>query len=355
MKKLAFSLLAIVIALLLLEVGARAYEAALPHREMPLPLPGRATAEELAGMEAAAAARRKELPPVRLSADEERGWGLPAGTVGMEGGVPVRYNTLGLRGPEVAPRASGEERLLTLGDSSIYGQAVPEDAVFSSVAAVALQKSWNRPVTAVIGGVPGYSSTQALALLKKLGRRVEPTWVVIGTLWSDVYAGDARQMEEEKNLLHQLAFYRLSVLLLSPWLNPQKVGYMQGRQDIGGQDGPPPRTSLDDYHKNLTEMVAEAKKIGARPAFVILPAPLDFDKMPPPDVVERYRNQLRELAAQESAPLLDGPLLFEKAGGTVAHFGDQVHPNANGHQLLGKLLADVIGQQSPVSLPGESP
>ncbi|HNH49220.1 MAG TPA: GDSL-type esterase/lipase family protein, partial [Myxococcota bacterium] len=288
-------------------------------------------------------------------ADEERGWGLPAGTVGMEGGVPVRYNSLGLRGPEVVPREPGEERLLTLGDSSIYGQAVPEDAVFSSVAAVALSKNWHRPVTAVIGGVPGYSSTQALALLKKLGQRVSPTWVVIGTLWSDVYAGDARGMEDEKNFLRKLAFYRVSVQLLSPWLSPQKVGYMQGREDIGGQDGPPPRTSLDDYHKNLTEMVAEAKKIGARPAFIILPAPMDFDKMPPPDVVESYRNQLRELAAQESAPLLDGPALFEKAGGTVAHFGDQVHPNANGHMLLGTLLADVIGQQSPVSLQGSSP
>jgi lysophospholipase L1-like esterase len=350
MKKLAFSLLAIVIALLLLEAGARGYEAALPRREMPLPLPGRATAEELAGMEARAAALRKDLPPIPLSADEERGWGLPAGTVGQEGGVPVRYNSLGLRGPELLPREPGEERLFTLGDSSIYGQAVPEDAVFSSVAAVALRKSWGRPVTAVIGGVPGYSSSQSLALLKKLGQRVQPTWVVIGSLWSDVYSGDARRMEEEKNFLRQFALYRLSVVLLSPWLSPEKVGYLRGREDIGRDNGPPPRTSLEDYRKNLEEMVAEAKKLGARPAFVILPAPLDFDSMPPPETVGGYRQEIRELAAREGAPLLDGPLLFAKEGGTVAHFGDQVHPNANGHLILGKLLADVIGQQSPVSL-----
>ena len=355
MKKLAFSLLALVLALLLMEAGARAYMASLPRREMPLPLPGRATAEELAGMEARAAALRKELAPVPLSADEERGWGLPAGTVGVEGGVPVRYNSLGLRGPELAPREPGEERIFTLGDSSIYGQAVPEDAVFSSVAAVELRKTWGRPVTAVIGGVPGYNSTQSLALLKKLGPRVQPTWVVIGSLWSDAYSGTAREMEAEKNLLRKLALYRLSVVALSPWLSPQKVGYLRGREDIGRENGPPPRTSLEDYQKNLAAMVAEAKSLGARPAFVILPAPLDFDSMPLPEVVETYRQQLRELAAKEGAPLLDGPLQFPKAGGTVAHFGDQVHPNANGHLLLGQLLADAIGQESPVSLRPVSP
>lgn len=341
MKKIAFSLLTVLLCLLALEGLSRLWEGAQPRRQMPLPLPGRANREELATMQAQAR-QEGSLPPIPLSADEERGWGLPAGTVGVEGNIPVRYNRLGLRGPEVSPRAADEERLFTLGDSSIYGQAVPEDAVFSSVAAKALSQTWGRPVSAVIGGVPGYSSTQAEALLRKLGKEVQPTWVIIGTLWSDVYPENARTLQQQADFLRKFAIYRVGVSLLTPWLAPQKVGYLNGRGDVGGGDGVPARTSLEEYRKNLETMVQETLSLGARPAVLILPAPLDFDPVPPPATVLEYRDVLRELASRYHAPLVDGPRDFPAAGGTVAHFGDQVHPNANGHLLLGQLLAKAL-------------
>jgi lysophospholipase L1-like esterase len=339
MKKPLFALIVLLVSLLTIEGIARLLEPQSPARTMPLPIPGQPSPQTRALLQAEA--EHQQLPPVALSVDEERGWGLPASSLSMEGTIPVRTNMLGLRGPEIQDKQPGEIRLFTLGDSSIYGQGVPEEAVFSSEAARILREKWQLPVTAVIGGIPGYSSDQALKLLQKLGPLVKPDRVVIGALWSDLYAGDSH-FHQEKTALQQLASYRILLSLLAPLLPAQKVGYMEGRQDIGFDSGPPPRTSLKDFKKNLQQLVEETEKLGAKPVFVILPAPLDFDTVPPPASVQQYREAIKTLSEQENAPLLDGPARFAAAGGTVAHFGDQVHPNAQGHLLLGRLLADAM-------------
>lgn len=342
-RRPAFVFITVMVGLVLCEAAARGLESLSPKRSLPLPIPGQVSGAEAAALSRKMQAARAQLPPIPLVPDETSGWALPAGAVGQEGTIVVRYNALGLRGPELGERSDGEERLLTLGDSSIYGQAVAENQVFSSVAADLLGKAWGRPVTPVIGGVPGYSSDQSLLLLKKLGARVEPTWVIIGSLWSDVYAKDARDWERTRSFLSQFASYRLLLRGLTPLLSPQKVGYMDGREDVGAlSNGPPPRTPLSDYRANLQAMVEETRKIGAKPAFLILPAPLDFDTLPPPETVLAYRNVMRDVATEAAAPIVDGPALFVSHGATVAYFGDQVHPNGYGHRLLGELLAEQL-------------
>jgi lysophospholipase L1-like esterase len=101
-------------------------------------------------------------------------------------GEEYRVNALGLRGPELgAPDAL---RVLSLGDSSIYGHSVRIDEVFTSVVAARLNAA--RPVPAVegvIGGIPGYSSYQSIRLLDRVGEAVAPDIVVIGNMWSDTF------------------------------------------------------------------------------------------------------------------------------------------------------------------------
>lgn len=53
------------------------------------------------------------------------GW---TGVQNVEGrGVAVTMNSLGMRGPEVGPRAAGEKRVLVLGDSFMWGMGVDGD------------------------------------------------------------------------------------------------------------------------------------------------------------------------------------------------------------------------------------
>ena len=56
--------------------------------------------------------------------DRERTWALPREQEPHPGGW-TRTNSLGMRGPELKPRAKDEQRLFTMGDSSVFGIGVP--------------------------------------------------------------------------------------------------------------------------------------------------------------------------------------------------------------------------------------
>ena len=64
-----------------------------------------------------------------------RAWALPPNTEMVETNVAVRVNNMALRGPELPTKQADELRILTLGDSSVFGFGVAESEVFSSVAA----------------------------------------------------------------------------------------------------------------------------------------------------------------------------------------------------------------------------
>ena len=101
-------------------------------------------------------------------------------------GEEYRVNALGLRGPELG--GGDALRVLSLGDSSIYGHSVRIDEVFTSVVAARLTAARpTPPVEGVIGGIPGYSSYQSIRLLDRVGEAVAPDIVVIGNMWSDTF------------------------------------------------------------------------------------------------------------------------------------------------------------------------
>ncbi|MDP2317394.1 MAG: GDSL-type esterase/lipase family protein [Pseudomonadota bacterium] len=318
-----------------------------PERTLPLPRPGQAGA-----FLDQAARVRDTLGGLPMVHDDATGWGLPADRIVMSGSVPCRINTLGLRGPDLAPRPPAEERILTLGDSTIFGDGVPESQVFSSVAAARLTTRWGVPVRGVIGGVPGHDSTQSLARLRDKGAGIEPTWVLVGNLWSDVYKDNGFErpstsgaVARVKGPLAAFATYRVARTLLAPYLLRQKVGWIASMEgDVGGKDPDGrSRVLLRDYVTNLRALAAEAEKLGARPAFLALPAPVDFDPAGPPDDVREYREAMRTVAAELGGPYVDAPAWFLAHGGTIGHFADQVHPNIHGHLLIGEAVAATLG------------
>ena len=321
---------------------------AAPERTLPLPRPG-----DNAAFLAQAAKVRDQLGGIPMVRDDASGWGLPPDRLILSGNVPCRINTLGLRGPELGPLPAGEERLLSLGDSTVFGDGVPESQVFSQVAAELLTKRWQRPVQGVIGGVPGHDSAQSLARLREKGAAIAPTWVIIANLWSDVYKDNgflrpSAAVEAVRSPLTTLASYRVLRLALAPYLLRQKVGWiasMEGDVGAGGIGGADARSRvlLRDYVIHLRAIAALAGTLGARPAFLALPAPIDLDPAgAPPDILE-YRAAMHAVATELDAPFVDGAAWFQAHGGTIGHFADQVHPNAFGHALLGAAVADTLG------------
>ena len=298
-RRALFALAAVLLVFGALEAGAWLAEPhlKLPERTLPLPKPGsdpafhrdalaveEALLETMKFVDEQAAKVRDTLGGLPMVRDDATGWGLPADRIVMSGSVAARINVLGLRGPDLQKRAPNEERILTLGDSSIFGDGVAESQVFSSVAAELLSTAWGRPVVGVIGGVPGHDSGQSLARLRQKGAAVEPTWVLVGNMWSDVYKdnGFARTdtaVAKVKGPLHRFATYRVATILLDPWLLRRKVGWIASMDaDVPGDAADArSRVLLHDYVANLRAIADEAKKLGARPAFLALPAPIDLD------------------------------------------------------------------------------
>jgi len=344
----------VILALVVLELAARAVEwrTGVGQHGVPPPVPldhddNRTFGDRMMGV------RQRAGHDIVMVDDEERGWALPKGVKKQEHmDGSTRVNSMGLRGPEVTPRGAGEQRLFTLGDSSIFGAGMSLKEVLSSVAAAELGRRLGAPVSAVIGAIPGYDSGQSLATLRKFGAKVQPTWVVIGNLWSDLYHGDPAKIRLKRRALirgplGKLALYR-ELRRRLPGLEPIKVRWMVTNDDLGDPSkGRPTRISLEKYGENLEAMVLEAKKLGARALFLILPAPMDFsDDISEQPTVERFRAAMRKAAAKHSAPLVDGPAAFKAAGAGLPWFIDNVHPSREGHQLLGEAVADAIARAS---------
>jgi hypothetical protein len=90
----------------------------------------------------------------------------------------VRFNSLGLRGPEPSAAAPGELRVLALGDSFTSGLEVAEDQTYSAVAARELSMRLGRPVQVINAGVRGYGTDQAGLLYQQRLKQLHPDVVV---------------------------------------------------------------------------------------------------------------------------------------------------------------------------------
>lgn len=346
-RKAAFALAAAALGLAAIEIGCAIAERTVlsPIRTVPTPAPG--TAEEVPTL---------VVPPeahLALTEDTTKRWGLPAGRTMQVDDTTHRINALGMRGPEVAPPGPAEVRLLTLGDSSIYGDGVAEEAVFSRVAAAHLSAAWGCEVVGLNGGVPGYSSTQSLVRLRELGPAVGPQYVVVGAIWSDIYAtptlhreGGVVDLGYVRSPLRRLATYRVLRTLLAPRLSARKVRWIDSRDDIAATEAQA-TVRLRRYIDNLHASAEAAEALGAEAIFLILPAPVDLDVAPVPETILEYRAAMALVAEQTGSLLVDGPAWLAREGGTLALFDDHVHPNAFGHALLGYALAETMKTRPP--------
>ena len=281
----------------------------------------------------------------------------PPGTY-FEQGVTVRINGLGLRGPEVqTPKPAGRRRLLTTGDSSVFGFGVAEGEVFSQVAAEALGPG----VEAVSAAIPGYSTFETLNLLRMRALATEPDLFVIANLWSDnnfdafvdretlaEYAGwEEGPMGQAQRLLSKSAIFR--------WLDWELRVESQSRlartvtwQKDGAAHIGQRRVAIQDYADNLDTLARIAVDRGAELVFVVLANNEDLDAGAIAGPVGRaawdpYRAVLRDTAARWSSPVIEVPRLFQESGHSkAALFQDEMHPTALGHRLLGQALAQQL-------------
>ena len=280
MKRPLFAVLVVGAVLAGLEGLAQVLEPGTMERSIPTPAPAtdenRSLISDFSQRQAAQRMAAGEATP--LVEDESRGWALPPSKTLIQGDITCRINSLGMRGPEPAAKGEQEIRLLALGDSSVFGFGGMEKDVFVVQAASSLADTLGTPVSWANGAVPGHDSGQSLGTLKLHGAQLAPDWVLIGSLWSDVYANFGSGPAESPALrgpLRHLATYRAARRLLAPWLRTRKVRWIDSAEDIGTTGAIGSRVALPQYLQNLKSMAVEAQAQGAQVLFVVLPAPMN--------------------------------------------------------------------------------
>ena len=84
----------------------------------------------------------------------------------------------------VVQSAGQGPRVITLGDSSIFGHGLEDEWTLHARLERSLAEH-GQPSHVLCGGIPGYSTEQSLRLMDEWGWQQQPSLLVIGNLWSD--------------------------------------------------------------------------------------------------------------------------------------------------------------------------
>jgi lysophospholipase L1-like esterase len=101
--------------------------------------------------------------------------------------IPITINSLGFRGPEIGEKKTGGTRLLILGDSIAFSDALPEEKTWVSLLEKQLNSSGSAQFQVINGGVGDIGMKEELDLLSETADAVRPDVVVLA-----YYPNDSR-------------------------------------------------------------------------------------------------------------------------------------------------------------------
>lgn len=312
--------------------------------------------------------------------------------------LPLRLNSIGLRGPELGPRQPGERRVLFVGDSMVFGHLVDESECFAARAAAALTATLGRPVTACNAGFPGYGFAAAGKRMRRLLPVVDADAAVAGLFLGNDFLDDQKQLHVAvvagrlfdgpwANLMH--ASWRGPLLVRSrlwlwlenalvqcapswsvlPYLQaPQLAGFPGlGRQTVAGlyldaideqrtwRPGTPPLLPRLFLHLRDT-LAGMQRDAGPRPLLVVVLPTLyhldpdlyaatlrDVDLVPAEYRPGLSQQRVLALCRQLGVAALDlTPALRADPAPTSLFHEDKAHFSVKGNRLVGELVAQRL-------------
>jgi lysophospholipase L1-like esterase len=305
------------------------------------------------------------------SDDPHLGYGLRPGLETTVRGIAIRVNAFGLRGPEVAARAApGTHRVLAIGDSATFGEALAEEDSFPVQLERELTARSGERYEVLNAGVQGYNTENELAFLRARGLALEPETVVVGFNLNDfdyapaigplgVLTRDPAERVSSWSPANISEFY-----LVLRWLVITRGRFLgTPAANTGNHVRQPgePFIDLDRYVSALRKQYyakpnderwqtmadslhglgALAREHGLRLVIAIIPDGDQFGD-PPPSLVP----QQKVLAICRDAGLdcIDLYPAFAAAGGSDL-YQDIMHPNAAGQKVIAHALADRLSSE----------
>ncbi len=297
-------------------------------------------------------------------------------------GGHVTINELGLRGPEVLPKAAGEFRILSLGESTTFGVGVSDAETYSARLPEVLNAALpSRHFTVINAGVSAYSSSQSLKYLQLRGWKLRPDLVLfyheandylpssvrdyqnneIGLTLTDQQLLDSRVQQVSRFLVERSALFRFLCFQVARHRIRQfnRASFDNplvsiGLPDIGLPPLALPQKEKDSRYAGLNEKslgrrVSEAERVEnlkrlqafcrLRGISLIVIHPAYRLSAPHECLLTRFCRDNQALLF-EAFPSLHSP-------GTPMErlYLDSWHPTAAGHALLARDLAAFIAAQ----------
>jgi len=247
-------------------------------------------------------------------------------------------NSNGFRGDEFSlEKRKGVFRIISLGDSSTFGDCVRNGETFSAV----LKNNPDRSKVEVINaGIPGYTSHQVLKYLAMEILNLDPDVVIVMVGANDMTPAknnipDKERVQADKLILKtRKTFGRLKTY---QFLMSKLISFSEKFKRRGSENGKMVlRVGYDDFVSNLIKI----KKLGERKGFAVI-----FMTVPHMFEIEHQMNPYtRKAANQSGAILLDlakqmkvlqnqGESLYQDDGG---------HPSVAGHAHIARMLSPII-------------
>jgi len=282
-------------------------------------------------------------------------------------GMHVQVNEHGLRGSGVATRPPpGVHRVLALGDSVTFGEGLEAEEAFPALLARELAARTGARYEVLNAGVEGYNAETELAFLEERGLALGPETAVVAFNLNDydyapvlgplgILTRD-RAARVSSSLADVSEFYFLVRWLVAtrgrPWGDPAPAAAFTARPGQRFSD-------LDRYVSALRKnyythpadgrwqvMVDALRGLGEtarahrlRLVIAILP---DGDQIGVADPDLLPQRKVLGICADAALDCLDLHPVFAAAAQDGELFFDIMHPNAAGHRLIARALAEHL-------------
>jgi lysophospholipase L1-like esterase len=284
-------------------------------------------------------------------------------------GLDVRVNSLGFRGEEVTPApAPGVQRVLFVGDSVVFGQGLAEHDAMPTLLAHDLNAAGRGRWEVVNAGVPGYNLDAEAAALGEHQLALRPSRVVVGVSLNDYDVSPRYSPLGILSLQEPSLVDRSELLTLLRWLTGWSHGTLmfqleesareaRRRADAGGQTHDDAAAGLTDFTRKLhlgfyhhpdpaglarlRDGLAEIARLtaAAHVPLVVAIFPESY-QVGVADPDRTPQDVLLGMCGDLRLRCLDLLPAFAAVGGDL--FLDAQHPNAAGHAIAARAIADAL-------------
>ncbi|MFO0946490.1 MAG: hypothetical protein U1D30_11160 [Planctomycetota bacterium] len=307
-------------------------------------------------------------------ADEDLFWRVQPNLNTVFQNARVRTNDLGLRNGAVEEKRPGEFRILSLGESTTFGDGVDDEKTYSAVLEKYLNRESKGTAFQVLnGGVPSYTCFQSLQFLKTRGIELKPDLVLFYHEFNDFLPASHRTSSNDliglsqtdrqrhgttRNWIHRRlftwsAFYRWLCRQMARW----DIEKIQNDSENTSGFMFTPEFQQKVFHQEIlpgkaSQGVFLLQRVPAGDRAIVFRELFDFCRShgirlvvihPSYKASAPHECQITQLCREGDVPLFEAHASLHAADiPPELLFQDHVHPTELGHRRLGEALGQFL-------------